>query len=276
MKIHAIQTGIVHVKSDFMRGTAAVSNNAAFMYRLMTDKQWIDLPIYAWAIEHEERVIIIDTGDLSDTHSNFISQSTYTIEPQEEIRPQLERLGIKPRDVSQVILTHIHGDHINGVKHFKGNNIYLGADEYAAYKNPLGGMFMRRTTRLPEWFDPKSLTKTNAAFGSFDHYYPLTKAGDIVAVPTPGHTAGHISVIAINEGISYFFAGDVSYDEQALIDQKLQGPSMAQPSHIETLRRVLQYVESNPTVYLPAHDWKSGERLANRQVVPATAAVATI
>jgi glyoxylase-like metal-dependent hydrolase (beta-lactamase superfamily II) len=71
----------------------------------------------------------------------------------------------------------------------------------------------------------------------------------------------------MNEGMSYFFAGDVTYDEQALLDHKLQGPSMALSSHPQTINRILQYVQSTPTVYLPAHDWKSGERFAARQTV---------
>src|SRR5258708_4982789 len=153
MKIHAIQTGIVHVKSDFLRGSAA-QGTVPFMVHLFTDRQWVDLPIYCWVIEHNEGVIVVDTGDRADTTNNFISQSTYTIRPEEQIEAQLAQLGIRPRDVSKVILTHLHGDHVNGVNGFEGVPVFLGDKEYAYYKSRFGGMFSRRTTRLPQSFDP--------------------------------------------------------------------------------------------------------------------------
>ncbi len=267
MKIHAIQTGVVHVKADFLRGSADAGSTARFMLRLLTDKRWVDLPIFAWVIEHDEGVIVVDTGDLSDTLQNFISQSTYTVRPEEEIGPQLESLGISPRDVSKVILTHLHGDHVNGLRFFEGVRVYLGADEYTYYKSRFGGMFSRRTTRLPAWFDPQPLAAEARAYGPFDRYFPITRAGDVVAVPTPGHTPGHISIIAVSDGISYFMAGDVTYDERGLLDQRLQGPSLDQAHHPETLRRVLKYVRTAPTLYLPSHDWESGQRLTQGQAV---------
>jgi glyoxylase-like metal-dependent hydrolase (beta-lactamase superfamily II) len=40
------------------------------------------------------------------------------VEPEEEIGPQLERLGIRPGDVRWVVMTHLHTDHAGGLHHF--------------------------------------------------------------------------------------------------------------------------------------------------------------
>ena len=268
MNIHALQTGVVHVKADFLKGSAAAGSTLRFLARLFTDKVWVDLPIYAWVIEHDEGLIVVDTGDRADTQSNFISQSTYTIRPEEQIGAQLARLGFSERDVAKVVLTHLHGDHINGVIDFPNTPVFLGEREYATYRSRFGGTFVRRTTRLPGWFDPQPLLFQAAAVGPFPQSVALTRAGDVLAVPTPGHTGGHVSVIAIKDGVHYFLAGDVTYDQAGLLAQQLQGPSLSQPEHPRTLRRVLQYSQTQPTVYLPAHDWESGRRLVNAEIVP--------
>jgi N-acyl homoserine lactone hydrolase len=273
MKIHAIQTGIAHVKSDFLRGSAALGGTAPFMFHLFTDKQYVDLPIYCWVIEHHEGVIVIDSGEQPDNDLSFITQSRYTVRPEEALTMQLERRGIRPHDVSKVILTHAHGDHIDGLAGFEGVPIYLGADEYAFYKSTFGGMFTRRTSRLPKWFDPKPLVASGEAFGPFDRCYPITEAGDVFAVSTPGHSIGHISVIVQDGDVNYFIAGDMTYSEQGLVDQKLQGPTVLLDKHVRTLQQGLAFVQSQPTIYLPSHDWESGKRLENKQIVEVSAAL---
>ena len=45
------------------------------------------------------------------------------MEPEEEIGPQLKALGIGPRDVSKVALTHMHMDHDAGLAYFPNSEI---------------------------------------------------------------------------------------------------------------------------------------------------------
>ncbi len=268
MNIHAVQTGIVHVKADFLRGSADAGSTLGFLLRLLKDKNWVDLPIYAWVIEHEEGVIVVDTGDRADTASNFISQSTYTVRPDEQIGAQLARLGLAAGDVTKVVLTHLHGDHVNGLVDLPNVPVFIGAREYATYQSWFGGTFARRTTRLPQGFAPQPMVFQPEPVGPFAQSVRLTRAGDVLAVPTPGHTGGHTSIIAIKDGIHYFLAGDVTYNQAGLLARQLQGPSLSQKEHPQTLQNVLHYVRAQPTVYLPAHDWESGKRLATREVVP--------
>jgi len=60
MKIHAIRTGSVRIKTAQAEG-----RGRALRRRLavLGDRQWTQwLPTYAWAIEHSEGVIVVDTG----------------------------------------------------------------------------------------------------------------------------------------------------------------------------------------------------------------------
>ncbi len=61
MKIHALQTGTVAIKERQRRG---VGHGTRRRVNTLLDRVWTEpLPIYAWAIEHPEGLIVVDTGE---------------------------------------------------------------------------------------------------------------------------------------------------------------------------------------------------------------------
>jgi glyoxylase-like metal-dependent hydrolase (beta-lactamase superfamily II) len=95
----------------------------------------------------------------------------------------------------------------------------------------------------------------------------LTEAGDVVAVATPGHTADHLSVIVEDRGITYFLAGDTSYNERLMLAGQLDGVCADEAVSRATLCAIRDLAMNRPTVYLPTHDPDAAERLANRRLV---------
>jgi len=99
----------------------------------------------------------------------------------------------------------------------------------------------------------------------FDQSMPLTQRGDVLIVPTPGHTPHHISVV-VTGALSFFLAGDTSYNQELLIERKVDGVSPDEDVSRATMERILQLAKERPLVYLPSHDSSSAERL--RQEAP--------
>ena len=61
MKIHAIQTGTVAITTAWREG---VGHGRRRLLNTILDREWTEpLPIYAFAIEHPEGVIVVDTGE---------------------------------------------------------------------------------------------------------------------------------------------------------------------------------------------------------------------
>jgi N-acyl homoserine lactone hydrolase len=267
MKIHAISTGVIYVKESFLRGSIKVGGMLPFLIHLHRNSPYVEIPIYSWVIEHDEGIIVVDTGDIPSNGTSLLTQSKRDIKPNQMIEQQLAKLGIKIKDVSKVVLTHIHGDHANGVTPFANTPIWVSQQEHDAFRS-MPKLLKRLTLETPEGFNPQPFNFVPERVGPFESSFPLTKAGDVIAVPTPGHTRGHLSVIAVENGISTFIGGDVTYNEAALIAQDFQGPSDAPDKQPQTLANVLQYTQDNPTVYLPSHDPESGKRLATAQIVP--------
>jgi glyoxylase-like metal-dependent hydrolase (beta-lactamase superfamily II) len=268
MKLHAIRTGSVRIK------TAQVEGRGRGLRRrlaIFADKSWTEwLPTYAWVIEHLEGVIVVDTGQGvhllesgKSLHPYIRWETAFRITCEEEIGPQLRALGIGPRDVKRVVLTHLHIDHDGGLAHFPQSEILVAAGELRTAIGWAGLLRGYMPNRWPRWFDPTPLVLAPEAFGPFAASKRLTEAGDVVAVATPGHTANHLSIIVEQEGASFFLAGDASYDERLMLAGRIDGVSADDDVASATLDAIKHFARSRPTVYLPTHDPESAIRLAN-------------
>ena len=272
MNIHAIQTGSVRIK------TAQVEGRGRGLRRrlaIIADRQWTDwLPTFAWVIDHPEGVIVVDTGQgthllesATSLHPYQRWEVAFRIEQEQEIGPQLQALGIKPDDVRRVVLTHLHMDHDGGLAHFPRSEILVSRGELRNARGWMGRGRGYLPHRWPSWFDPVPLDLTIEAFGPFAACKRLTLAGDVVAVATPGHTPDHLSVAVADGGLTYFLAGDASYNERLMLAGKIDGVSADDELASQTLATVLRFAKDRPMVYLPTHDPESAVRLASRRVI---------
>jgi len=267
-KIHAIRAGLVQVRKAQRerrsKGIARVTN-------MLFDKEWTEwLPIYAWAIEHEEGVIVVDTGETSRVHERgyhpawnpFYRRAVhFSVHPDEEIGPQLRALGISPRDVRQVVLTHLHTDHAGGLAHLTGSKFWVSGPEWKTASSIGGRLQGYLPHRWPKWWQPGFISFENRPFGPFTQSMSITRSGDVVIVPTPGHTPDHVSVVVIGSP-SFFLAGDTSYNQGLLLAGKVDGVSPDENVSRQTMGRIVALATERPLVYLPSHDPDAAERLA--------------
>lgn len=133
MRIHAIETGRVRIKQAQIEGRG---HGLWRQLQPMLSQELADWsPVYVWAIEHPEGVIVVDTGSaahlksLPRWHPYFQLSVRFDIEPEQEVGPQLRSLGIGVRDVKTVVLTHMHIDHDGGLAHFPHSRILASGDE---------------------------------------------------------------------------------------------------------------------------------------------------
>jgi N-acyl homoserine lactone hydrolase len=272
MKVYAIQTGSVRIKTGQVEGRG---RGLRRRLGVLTDRRWTDwLPTYAWVIDHQEGVIVVDTGQgthllesSGSLHPYMRWEVAFRIERHEEIGPQLRALGIGPRDVKRVVLTHLHADHDGGLAHFPQTQILVSRGELRTASGWIGRLRGYLPNRWPSWFDPVPLDLSTDAFGPFVASTRLTQAGDVVAVGTPGHTADHLSVVVEDQATTYFLAGDTSYDERLMLAGRIDGVSADDDVAGATLSAIRQLARDRPTVYLPTHDAESVARLASRRLV---------
>ena len=181
MKIHAIQTGTVAITTKWREGAG---HGRLRLVNTLLDREWTEpLPIYAFAIEHPEGVIVVDTGETARVSEPgyfprwqpfFRFAVREHVRPEQEIGPQLKQLGILPSDVRRVVMTHLHTDHAGGLHHFPDNEILVSRAELDYAAGLRGRVRGYPNKRWPAWFRPD----------------PGRPAGRSVR-PVPGEHAAH-------------------------------------------------------------------------------------
>ena len=274
MKIHAIQTGTVAVTRSWREGRGTGNVRLA---NTLLDRQWTEpLPIFAFAIEHPEGVIVVDTGETARAGEPgyfprwqpfFRFAVREKVEPEQEIGPQLEHLGIRPSDVRTVVMTHMHTDHAGGIHHFPGTEILVTRAEIAYGAGLRGRLRGYPSNRWPSPFDPTPLDLDPTPFGPFPASRRLTRAGDVTVVPLPGHTPGQVGVLVEDEDHTVFLAGDSSYTQELMLHGIADGVGADPAAERQTHQRIQAYAAVHPTVYLVAHDPDVPARLATRETI---------
>lgn len=244
---------------------------------IFRDSNWVDpLPIFAFLIEHPEGKFLVDTGDtwrnsvpgyLPWWNPFFTKEVEIKVAPLEEIGPRLAAMQIDPaRDIAAVVLTHFHHDHTGGLDHFPHNRIVAPRESYEVSRGFKGMMMGCLPQRWPIWFKPELVDMDGPPIGPFAASHPITKDGRIFMVPTPGHAKGHVSVVVRGEDMTYFLAGDATYNEANLRAEKADGVTYDPALSEATLRAIKQFASQEPTIILPAHDPDGPARLRNREV----------
>lgn len=268
MRVHALQTGTVAVRP---RQLSARGPAPARLAATLSDRRWTEpLPIHAWLIEHPEGLILVDTGETAQVAEPgylpawqvyFELAVRARVAPEDEIGPRLRALGFDPDDVRWVVLTHLHSDHAGGVGHFPRSEILVTRREHANAQGLLGKLRGFLPHRWPAWFDPRLVELDESPYGPFPASHRLTAAGDVVLVPTPGHTPGHVSVVVETGSESLFLAGDASYTEELMLAGAVDGVSPDGRASRRSTARIRDFCAGRPTVYLPSHDPGSAQRL---------------
>jgi glyoxylase-like metal-dependent hydrolase (beta-lactamase superfamily II) len=99
---------------------------------------------------------------------------------------QLAEKGVRPDEVSMAIVSHLHFDHCGGLVQLPGARMVVQQAEWdAAFSAPLVEFGVFNPDDFDLGHDRQMLDGEHDLFGD----------GSVVVVPTPGHTAGHQSLL---------------------------------------------------------------------------------
>jgi glyoxylase-like metal-dependent hydrolase (beta-lactamase superfamily II) len=263
MEIHALTTGTVRVKEAFLHARSGPTRQL----RLFTPGPFSDpLPIHAWLVEHDGRRILVDTGETAA--AGDIPFARFAVRPEDELPGALSRLGLTPLDADLVVLTHMHGDHMDGAVHV-GRSVLVHEAEWAFAHTAMSRVFQRVLHQpIPAEVEFDRFTLDGGSFGAFAASRPLTGDGRVVVVATPGHTPGHVSVVCVDDdGRHVLLAGDATDTLEQLHARRPDAVGPKPKVHVATLDRILAHAREHPTVYLPSHDPDSAARLEQRALL---------
>ena len=272
--VSVVSTGTVQIRPEHPYGS-----RKPLYWWLLTSRRWTPpRPINVYVIEHAKGLILFDTGQdrasVTDdayfpggvTGYLYHRLARFDIGQDDTLTAQLATLGYTPADVDTAIVSHLHQDHIGGLRELTGSELLVSAAEWAELSKPAPELrgFLRNHIELPgiSWRQVSLEPTSDPALAPFTESLDVMGDGSLVLLPTPGHTAGSVSLlIRRTGGPPLLLAGDLTYGAEIL--QRAQLPGVGHRRRLaESSRQVLALAERQPgLVVLPAHDPTAAQRL---------------
>jgi 4-pyridoxolactonase len=166
----------------------------------------VRIPVYSVLVEHDDGLFLFDTGIDLDHMNRVLPFELPEQTPEQTIPAQLELCGFALGDVTTLVNSHLHIDHVGGNRLFEGT----------AVRNVM------HERELAQGRDHEPFEFFGYSDKSWDYEGATieTLSGDVELAPgiwlfeTPGHTVGHYSYLF--EGARpMLFAVDVAYTAAA-------------------------------------------------------------
>jgi glyoxylase-like metal-dependent hydrolase (beta-lactamase superfamily II) len=109
-----------------------------------------------WLIKGDNgKNILVDAGFLNGPQAKYFDLANY-------IRPDsaLMKLGLKPEDITDIILSHPHWDHIDGVGLFPNAHLWIQKEDYNYF---VGASWASDSTSVYDKQDVRTMVELNMA-----------------------------------------------------------------------------------------------------------------
>ncbi|MDH6196853.1 N-acyl homoserine lactone hydrolase [Mycobacterium frederiksbergense] len=183
-----------------------------------------------WLLECEGRRVLVDTGPPA-----YIPL----------IHDGLAERGLTAADITDVLVTHLHWDHVGNFTMFPNAVTWVGAAELKwAAEQPAGTNFVA-DLHVEELLRRKSGV---ARIRGGQEILP-----GITAVDSPGHTPGHLAFHVATSGQDHIFAGDAVKNIFELSTLRVDS-TMDEHASRQTVDRLKCLLKDTGGVLVPGHD----------------------
>jgi len=192
-----------------------------------------------------------------------------SLESGNDVASQLRSRGIDARQLGLVILTHLHYDHTSGIADYPGATFVVAKREWeAATTDDRPLLRGYRPAHFDYLFDYRTIDFDGpgiSSYASFGRTFDLFGDGSVRLAFTPGHSAGHCSVIARLSDRDMVIAGDAIYT-YAQLEGADPPPAPADMHNWKrSLRELQQFARTYPqALIVPGHDPEHWKTLAKR------------
>jgi glyoxylase-like metal-dependent hydrolase (beta-lactamase superfamily II) len=231
----------------------------------LTEEHHVRFNLGSFLVRSEGRTILVDTGlgpkpaDTPDV-------------PWGTLLEDFTANGIKPEDIDMVVMTHLHRDHVgwnlqsqNGkyTPTFPNARYWMSTKDWEACHQP--EVQQDRFPNAPTCVWPlEALGLVELMQGE----HVLTR--DLTAIPTPGHTPGHMSILITSQGERALILGDVAHNPAQVHETDWVSRADMDPEVTRQTRRALmERLEREGMVvaagHFPAPGFGKVIRLQNRR-----------
>jgi N-acyl homoserine lactone hydrolase len=232
-------------------------------------------PCLAFIVRHPtEGVLVIDTGlhpdavesvrgDFGPLMGLFFAGLRPAEAPFDE---QLRARGVEPREVSRVVMTHLHADHTSGMRLFPNARFLITRPEWKAARRRRASRQGYVAGHLPDEARVSLIDfgAESEPHGPFERSIDLLGDGSVRLLDTPGHTVGHMSVLLrLADERKLLVAGDAAYSTRNIEEQVLPLITADDERSRHSLRQIKAFADEDRSGWIiPSHDPSAWQRFA--------------
>jgi N-acyl homoserine lactone hydrolase len=205
-----------------------------------------EVPVPFFLIEHPDGNVLVDGGnplavahDAAGHWGPLAEHFSAHMSEEQHCASQLARLGFAPESVRFVVQTHLHMDHTGAIGHFAGAQVIVHARELSAARvaePPHAHGYIREDFEAP-----------TIAWQTVEGDVDLLGDGTVRLLETPGHSAGHVSLLlTLKETGPVVLSGDATDNVEQWEGRQplraLSSPEQARRS-LERLRQLALELE---------------------------------
>ena len=222
----------------------------------------IEFSSTCWLIKHGSEWLLWDAGvpeaALNDPRGWSTLPKLIVYHLDKTLTDQLAEIGLKPRDIARVAISHTHGDHIGNVGLFPNSTILMQQAEYSWINSPDGpndnvNQLMALARKLLG--APKNLQLIdgdNDVFGD----------GSVTLVSTPGHTPGHQSLLVHLKNSGFIIlSGDVVHLQENFEKNRVPSLNTNNAESIASMQKIRQLIAMYKATLFINHDKKQTDKL---------------
>ena len=167
-----------------------------------------------WLLRHPKGNFLWDLGlPTGLVGSGQQTSGVFTLSMERTLTDQLVEVGLFTSDIDMISISHSHFDHSGQADQFQSSKWIVHADEYAAMFPPASegeGETSGEAAESDEGSPNPYVDFASLEREEFTGEYDVFGDGSAIIIPTPGHTAGHTSLLVnLPETGPVFLAGDL-------------------------------------------------------------------
>jgi len=222
----------------------------------------IEFSSTCWLTKHGSEWLLWDTGVPESAHSDPRGWSTlpklivYHLD--KTLTDQLAEIGLKPRDIARVAISHTHGDHIGNVGLFPNSTILMQQAEYSwihSLNGPNDDVNQLMALARKLLGTPKNLQLIDGDTDVFGD-------GSVTLVSTPGHTPGSQSLLVHLKNSGFIIlSGDVVHSEENFEKNIVPSLNTNKTESIASMEKIRQLIAIYKATLFINHDKKQTDKL---------------
>jgi N-acyl homoserine lactone hydrolase len=226
----------------------------------------VEIPYFFYVVVHPQGNVLFDTGghpSLIDNPRERLGDAAdafeVTMKDGDDVVSQIATAGFEPSQIDHVVLSHLHYDHAGGIEFFPGALFYAQRRELEFAHWP--PVYQREIYLRPDFDHPVEWVELEG-----DH--DLFEDGRVLIFPTPGHTAGHQSILVrLADERAVILVADAAYLPRNIEENVLPGIVWSPEAMVRSWQRIRALARRHGADLLFTHDleWPRKTKVAPQE-----------